>query len=84
MPVPAILDHLIATGKIPPLVVVFVYQTAERNGELACSEPFSDFLAKELVPWVRKNYNVSPEPAARDRLRHKSWRADGRLLRFSP
>jgi enterochelin esterase-like enzyme len=63
MPVPGILDHLIASGKIPPLVAVFVYQTAERERELGCSEPFADFVAKELVPWVRTNYHVSPDPA---------------------
>jgi enterochelin esterase-like enzyme len=62
MPVPVILDNLIASGKIPPLVVVFVYQSAERNRELSCSEPFADFVAKELVPWVRNTYRVSPEP----------------------
>jgi enterochelin esterase family protein len=62
MPVPVILDHLIATGKVPPLVVVFVYQTAERNRELACSEPFADFVAKELIPWVRNKHRVSSEP----------------------
>ena len=64
MPVPVILDNLIAMDKIPPLVVVFVYQSDERDGELwSCSDPFADFVAKELVPWVRKKYQVSREPA---------------------
>jgi enterochelin esterase-like enzyme len=63
MPVPGILDHLIAGGKVPPLVAVFVYQTRERESEVSCSEPFADFVATELVPWVRQNYHVSPEPA---------------------
>ena len=62
MPITVILDNLIASGKIAPLVAVFVYQTGERNRELGCSQPFSDFAAKELVPWVRKNYRVSPKP----------------------
>src|SRR5262249_59821046 len=62
MPITVILDNLIASGKIPPLVAVFIYQTGERNRELGCSQPFSDFAAKELVPWVRKNYRVSPKP----------------------
>lgn len=62
MPVTVILDNLIARGKIPPLVAVFIYQTSERNRELGCSQPFSDFVAKELVPWVRKSYLVSPKP----------------------
>ena len=64
MPVPDMLDHLIAAGTIPPVVVVFVYQTAERAREVDGSEPFADFVAKELVPWVRTNYaDISPDPA---------------------
>ena len=62
MPVPVILDNLIAEKKIPPLVAVFVYQTRERLRELGCSPSFADFMAKELVPWVRQNYHVSSEP----------------------
>jgi enterochelin esterase family protein len=60
-PGPVILDNLITDKKLPPLVAVFV-DHIERNKELACSEPFADFLATELVPWVRKNYRVRPEP----------------------
>ena len=70
-PVPVILDNLIADKKIPPLVTVFVYQTAERNKELACSETFADFVAKEMIPQVRKDYRVSAEPA-----RHGGQRAE--------
>jgi enterochelin esterase-like enzyme len=63
IPGPAILDNLIAKQKIPPLVAVFVTHAPQnRNKELSCSEPFADFVAKELVPWVRKNYHVSAEP----------------------
>ena len=63
IPGPVILDNLIAKEKVRPLVAVFVKHDIYRNKDLACSEPFADFLAKELVPWVRKNYRVSPEPA---------------------
>ncbi len=63
MPLNVMLENLMAGGKIPPLVVVSVYQTAERNLEVSCSEPFADFVAKELVPWLRKNYRVSTEAA---------------------
>jgi enterochelin esterase-like enzyme len=62
MPVPAILDHLIATGRIRPLVGVFLYQSRERLRELGCSAPFSDFVARELIPWMRKNYHISHDP----------------------
>ncbi|HZZ26882.1 MAG TPA: alpha/beta hydrolase-fold protein [Pirellulales bacterium] len=61
IPVPTILDNLIVAKTIPPLVTVFITQTADRNTELNCSEAFADFTAKELVPWVRKNNHVTPE-----------------------
>jgi enterochelin esterase family protein len=62
MPVPVILDNLIAEKKLPPLVAVFVYQTAERDREVGCSEPFGEFIASELVPWVQKHYRVASAP----------------------
>jgi enterochelin esterase-like enzyme len=62
MPIPIILDQLIAQKRITPTVAVFVFQSRDRDKELSCSEPFADFVAKEVVPWVRKNYHVSPDP----------------------
>jgi enterochelin esterase family protein len=62
IPAPVILDNLLAQGKIPPFVAVLVHQV-DRLNELMCSEPFADFLAQDLVPWVRKEYRVSPEPS---------------------
>jgi enterochelin esterase family protein len=58
-----ILDNLAAEKKVQNLVTVFVYQTADRDRELACSEPFAGFVALELVPWMRTNYHVSSEAA---------------------
>ena len=64
MPIPLILDNLIADGTIPPLVTAFIYQTRERDREVGCSEPFARFVAAELVPWLRQRYPaVSPDPA---------------------
>ena len=31
--------------------------------ELECDVPFEDFLAKELVPWARENYEATSQPA---------------------
>jgi enterochelin esterase-like enzyme len=62
LPVSVILDHLIAQKRIASLVTVFVFQTAERNNELACSEKFADFVAKELIPQVRRDFRVHVEP----------------------
>jgi enterochelin esterase-like enzyme len=79
MPITVMLDNLIAGGEIQPLVAVFIYQTLERNRELGCSEPFSDFVAKELVPWVRKSYHVSEDPA---RVTIGGMSAGGRMAAF--
>jgi enterochelin esterase family protein len=62
LPVCVILDNLITQKKIASLVTVFVYQTEERNNELACSEKFADFVAKELIPQVRRDFRVTVEP----------------------
>jgi enterochelin esterase-like enzyme len=58
---PATLDNLIGKKRIAPVVAVFLTHI-DRSAELSCSESFADFLAAELVPWVRKNYRVSPDP----------------------
>ena len=65
IPGPTILDNLLAAGKIPPLVAVFVANpSAEaRIQEMACHPPFAEFLAQELIPWVRRGYRVASDPS---------------------
>jgi enterochelin esterase-like enzyme len=65
IPTPVILDNLIAQRKIPPTVLLLVNFVSQpwRSRDLACSQPFSDFLAKELLGEVRRNYNISTDPA---------------------
>ena len=55
---PVILDNLISAGKIPPLVAVLI-ANVDRGKELPCYEPFADFLAHELVPWIRETERVT-------------------------
>lgn len=62
IPLPTILDNMIAKEKVPPMVAVILNSQTTRSRDLACSAPFADFLAKELVPWVRSNFNVSADP----------------------
>jgi enterochelin esterase family protein len=63
VPVPVILDNLIASKHIAPLVAVFVGNAPQkREADLACSPAFTDFLAKEIVPWSRKNYGATADP----------------------
>ncbi|MCL4850914.1 MAG: enterochelin esterase, partial [Bryobacteraceae bacterium] len=63
IPVPVILDNLLAAGRIPPLVAVFIGNAAgARPYELPCNVRFAEFVHDELMPWVRKAYNVVNTP----------------------
>jgi enterochelin esterase family protein len=65
---PAILNNLIARRRVPPVVAIFVgfrrsgpgqnLQDEEAGGE----KPFSDFIATELLPWVRERVHVTTDP----------------------
>jgi len=59
-PAQAILDDQIAKGRIPPVVAILV-GNPDRARELMCSVNFSDFVAKELVPWARQKYRATTE-----------------------
>lgn len=64
VPTPTILDNLINEGEIPPTVAILVGNAKDkRDKELPCNERFADFLAKELLPWVHNNYNVTVDPS---------------------
>jgi enterochelin esterase-like enzyme len=62
--IPKLLDTLIAQGKISPMVAVMTDESVPsiRTRELECDVQFEDFLAKELVPWTRENYDVAASP----------------------
>ncbi len=64
IPTPTILDNLVASKKIHPLVALLVDNVsgATRDRDLQCSAPFADFLAKELLPWARQHYRLSIDP----------------------
>jgi enterochelin esterase-like enzyme len=68
---PTILDNLLADDQIPPFMAVMVdnpghtwEQSIEsREKEMSCYTPFADFLAQEMVPWIRQNYHISADAA---------------------
>ncbi|HEX4900753.1 MAG TPA: alpha/beta hydrolase-fold protein, partial [Pyrinomonadaceae bacterium] len=56
------LNNLIAASRIPPTVAVFVDNIPRRRlVDLVASDEFADFMAKELVPWIRSHYNVTKD-----------------------
>ncbi len=56
------LNNLIAASRIPPTVAVFVENVSRRRlVDLVASPEFADFMAKELVPWIRSHYNVTKD-----------------------
>src|SRR6185436_3080687 len=65
VPTPVILDNLIAARKIPPTVAVLIANPSQetRSRELPPNPTFAEFLATELVPWVRARYSVTTDPA---------------------
>ena len=59
--IPIVLDELIATRRIPPAVVLLVGNT-NRGKELSADPAFADFVALDLVPWVRRSYHTTKDP----------------------
>ena len=60
MPMPEILDELIASKQIPAVVAVLVGNT-DRLADLN-SDAFTDMVALDLVPWMRTNYHATSDP----------------------
>jgi enterochelin esterase-like enzyme len=58
-------ENLLADGKIPPAVVVRLANPDRptRGKDLACNDAFLSYLNDEVVPFVRKKYNTSPDPS---------------------
>ncbi|WP_283135860.1 alpha/beta hydrolase [Rhizohabitans arisaemae] len=60
-----ILTNLIAAGEVPPLVGVFVHNVFadSRMLEMSCRQEFVTLYADELMPWLRREYGVTADPA---------------------
>jgi enterochelin esterase family protein len=61
IPLPAILDSLIASKRTLPTVAILFDNGAPpgRLADLANSKRFASFVATELIPWVRHHYAVT-------------------------
>lgn len=66
IPTPTILDNLIAAGRIPPVVAVFLDNPVLlRDEELSCNPALTDFIATTLLPWVCREFHVGAQPHQR-------------------
>jgi enterochelin esterase-like enzyme len=65
IPLPAILDNLIAAHRIPPIVAVLVgrLDAEDRDTDLSCNRTFEAFLADEALPWAAERYRITADPA---------------------
>jgi len=65
VPVPRMLDNMIAAGAVPPVVAVFVANPdrAARARELPANPAFADFMATELYPLVVKQTGLTASAA---------------------
>jgi enterochelin esterase family protein len=60
MPLPTILDSLIAARRTPPTVaILFDNGGATRLDDLANHDRFATFVAGELIPWARAKWTVT-------------------------
>ena len=80
-PLPVTLDNLTASRKIPPLMAVTIASGNTRTRDLLCSTNFADFIARELVPGLRRPLCDHCRPATnghqriqpRVDLRRRGW-----------
>ena len=69
---PAVLDHLIESEAIAPLLAVFISppnrhqpEMPNRATEYGLNPDYARFMAEELVPFVQQRYRTVEQPAAR-------------------
>ena len=63
IPTPTILDNLCAQKTVAPTIALLLDSQSTRDRDLVCSEVFADFVARELLPWCRREYHAGQDPA---------------------
>lgn len=85
-----ILDNLIALGKIRPVIAVFIDHREpvnrfanRRMTELSMNERYVNFITREFIPAVEKNWVVAPVPHSRAILGNSAGGLFATWLSFS-
>jgi enterochelin esterase family protein len=67
MRIPTTLDNLIAAGRIPATMALFVNAPngKRRNRELCPGPAIRNFVLRELMPWARRRWRFSDDPQNR-------------------
>ena len=65
MRLPRVLDSLEASHRIPRTIALMIDNSSgpARLNDLANQPAFAEFLATEAIPWLRRQYNVAPDPS---------------------
>jgi enterochelin esterase-like enzyme len=65
--IPTTLDNLIAAGRIPPTMALFVNSPSgkRRFRELRPKPAIRDFVVRELMPWAQRRWPIADDPHAR-------------------
>lgn len=58
IPTPTIMDNLMFKEEIPKTITVLVWSMRKRSRDLP-NISFGDFIADELIPYMRKNYTIA-------------------------
>ncbi|MEP7324993.1 MAG: alpha/beta hydrolase-fold protein [Gemmatimonadota bacterium] len=64
MPLPMVLDTLLAAGRAPPFVAVLIDDSASgvRIADLGNAARMTTFLGRQLMPWVQGGWRVTTDP----------------------
>jgi len=64
VPAPRIVENLVAADRIRPTVLVLVDNApGARFRDMLHNPAFPDFVARELLPWLRRRYRLSVPPS---------------------
>ncbi|HEX2851526.1 MAG TPA: alpha/beta hydrolase-fold protein [Acidimicrobiales bacterium] len=64
-PAPAVFDHLIERGVLPPVVALLVEASApeRRTAEFFADEAFAEEIVASVIPWAAARWSITTDPS---------------------